>query len=66
MFWQIVVLLSPIWVGQRGGTQYFKIVGEPSILGSLHSFIFLCDGPIKLVHSEEKKHHLDAYSKCLE
>jgi hypothetical protein len=53
MVWQIVVLLSPIWVGQRGGTQYFKI--EPSILGSLHSFIFLCDGPIKLVHCEKKK-----------
>jgi hypothetical protein len=29
-----VVLLSPIWVGQRGGTQYFKIVEEPSILGA--------------------------------
>jgi len=40
MLWQIVVLLSPIWVGQRGGTQYFKIVEEPFILGSLHSFIF--------------------------
>jgi hypothetical protein len=32
------VLLSPILVGQRGGTIYFKI--EHSVLGSLHSFIF--------------------------
>jgi hypothetical protein len=33
-------------VCQRGGTIYFKI--EPSVLGSLHSFIFFSDGRIKL------------------
>jgi hypothetical protein len=33
-------------VCQRGGTIYFKI--EPSVLGSLHSFIFFSDGQIKL------------------
>jgi hypothetical protein len=33
-----VVLISPIQVGQREGTLYFKI--EPSTLCSLHSFIF--------------------------
>jgi hypothetical protein len=43
-------------VGQRGGTQYFKI--ETSILGSLYSFIFLCDGPIKLVHCEKKNNKI--------
>jgi len=32
-----------------------KIVGEPSILGSLHNLFFLCDGPIKLVHCEKNK-----------
>jgi hypothetical protein len=36
-----VVLLSPMKVGQRGGSLYFKI--EPSILGSLYrSFLFEC------------------------
>jgi hypothetical protein len=29
---------SPIWVGQREGTLYFRI--EPPILGNLHSFNF--------------------------
>ncbi len=33
------VLLSPIYLGQRGGTVQFKI--EPSVLGSLHCFSFL-------------------------
>jgi hypothetical protein len=32
------VLLSPIYVGQRGGTVQFKI--ELSVLGSLHCFFF--------------------------
>jgi hypothetical protein len=32
------VLLSPIYMGQKGGTLYFKI--EPSILGNLHNFFF--------------------------
>ncbi len=45
-------LLSPIQVGQRGGTTYFKI--EPSVLGSLHSFIFLSNGPIKLASHKNK------------
>ncbi len=58
-----VVLLSLIQVGQRRGTLYFKI--EPSILGSLHSFIFLCDGPIKLAHCKKKKKKLGRYLFCL-
>jgi len=33
------VLLSPIYVGQRGGNVQFKI--EPSVLGSLHCFFYL-------------------------
>jgi hypothetical protein len=37
-----------------GGTLDFKI--EPSILGSLNSFIFLLsDGPIKLAHCKKNK-----------
>jgi hypothetical protein len=34
------------------GTLQFKI--EPSILGCLHSFMFLTDDPIKLAHCEKK------------
>jgi hypothetical protein len=41
-----VVLFSPIYVGQRGRTLYFKV--KPAILGSVHSFICLSDVPIKL------------------
>ncbi len=46
------VLLSPIYVGRRGGTTYFKM--EPSVLGSLHSFIFLSNGSIKLACCQKK------------
>jgi hypothetical protein len=42
-----VVLFSPIYVGQRGRTLYFKI--EPAILGSVHSFVYLSDVPINWV-----------------
>jgi len=38
MLWQNVVLLSPVYVGQREQTLHFKI--EPSIFGSLHSLSF--------------------------
>ncbi len=45
-------LLSVIYMGQRGGTIYFKI--EPFVLESLHSFIFFSDGPIKLACRQNK------------
>jgi len=47
-----VVLLSPVYMGSKGTLQ-FKI--EPSILGCLHSFMFLTDDPIKLAHCEKNK-----------
>jgi hypothetical protein len=40
-------------VSHRGGTLHFKI--EPCILGSLHSFIFLSDRPIRLAHCKKEK-----------
>jgi len=49
------VLFSSKWMGQKEGTLYFKI--KPFILGSLHSFMFLSDGLIKLAHY--KKKHLN-------
>jgi len=39
-------------VGQSGGHLSFKM--KPFILGSLHSSIFLSDGPIKLAHCRKK------------
>ncbi len=48
-----VVILSLIYVSHRGGTLHFKI--EPCILGSLHSFIFLSDRPIRLAHCKKEK-----------
>jgi hypothetical protein len=38
--------------GQKGRTPCFKI--KPSILGNLHLFLFLSNGPIKLVHCKKK------------
>jgi hypothetical protein len=38
--------------GQKAWNGYFK--REPSILGSLHSFIFFSDRPIKLAYAKEK------------
>ncbi len=35
MLWQMLSSFSPVQVGQRGGTLYFKI--EPSSLGTVHS-----------------------------
>jgi hypothetical protein len=47
------------FVGQRGGTLYFKI--EHFILGSLHSFIFLNDRPIKLAHFLKKEKKIELW-----
>jgi len=45
------VLLSPIYMGQRG--EQFKI--EPSVLGEFPLFLFLSDGPIKLARRRKKE-----------
>jgi len=51
-----VVLLSPIYLGQRGGTLYFKI--ETSILVAFRVHFHLSDGPIKLAGCKKKKLNL--------
>ncbi len=52
-----VVLLSPVWVSQRGGTLYFKI--KPSIVGTLHKKN-LSDRPLKLPCCKTPKKPWDA------
>jgi hypothetical protein len=47
-----VVVLSPIWLVQRGSLN-FKI--KPFALGSVQSSLFLSHWPIKLALSKKKK-----------
>jgi hypothetical protein len=52
MPWKMVSSFHLYIGGQRGGTINFEI--EPSVWGSLHSFSFLSDGPIKLARRQKK------------
>ncbi len=54
MLWQMLPSFHLYrWWANGQGTLYIK--REPSILGSLHSFIFLSDRPIKLTHCKKKR-----------
>ncbi len=48
---------SPPLLAYIGGPnrEALHLSKESSILGSVHSFNFFCDGPIKLVHCKRKK-----------